>query len=116
METRQNFTMYAEQDKTVSFDVLDENGLPIEADTIAGARWRVTPEPDRDLVVLEKLLGSGITKADGIITVVIADTDTLPAGTYYHELAIKTTAGDRFPVSRGLVTVLPASTPGGTWA
>lgn len=115
MGVRQDFTMYKGQDKVVTFTVLDE-GIPFIAANVAGARWRLTPEPDADVVLLEKWLGAGITVTDGAASVTVRATDMLPAGTYYHELAYKTTAGDRYPVSRGLLTVLPASTLEGEWA
>lgn len=117
MEVRQDVTLYHGQDTTIEVTLLDDTGTAIPANTIAGARWQVADEPG-GTALLTKLLGAGqLTISNGLATIIIADTDwhngtvdvLEPGGIYEHELALRNTVGDKYPVCRGLVYVRPSA-------
>jgi hypothetical protein len=116
METRQDTTIYAGQDVVLTFTLLDDEGAPILAEAVAGARWCLSDGAGACAVdadaVLVKYLGAGITVTDGVATVTIANADAVPAGTYYHELSLRDVDGKKYPVSAGLVYVRPSCAAG----
>lgn len=111
MKTRQHFTFYEGQDGEVKVAVKDEDGAPILAEHIVGARWTVSDTRSGEPVI-EKFLDAGIVMADGEATVTIESADPTETGIYWHELSLRNVLGHRFPVCEGLVYVRAAQ---GEW-
>lgn len=111
MRTRQHIHCYEGQDSEVRVAVTDEDGSPILAAHIIGARW-VIMEMRTGTPLVEKLLDSGITMTDGQAAIWLDGDDPLTHGIYWHELSLRNSLGHRFPACEGLVYVRPSTVAG----
>ena len=106
-ETKQNFEVYAGDDKEVTITVRDENSeiLNLTGYTL---NWVMSDE-DED-AILTKTLSDGLsvaTPSNGqvLLTLVPADTEDLEPGIYHHELEITSSGGKVSTVTTGYVKV-----------
>lgn len=94
----QDFSMFAGESRTVSFDVLDANDAMMDL-TGATLTWRVSK---LGVIIIERVADvTGVGKAQVRIEVA----DNIQQGTYVHELELAK-AADKETVCHGSITVL----------
>lgn len=104
--TDQNDSMYAGDNKTLEFAVVDALGAALNI-TGAAIEWVAW---DGDIVVLRKTVGSGITitsGSGGLFQVILTPTDTytLTPKAYQHGANVSIEAGAFETVSTGTMTI-----------
>lgn len=112
--TQQNLTLWADRNIQINVPILDQNGLPYNVGSSGSATWSMSPAATSLPAVLQKSTPSGITLVNNsgtwsaIISIVPADTVNIAPATYYHELAVKDSAGNVVNVSIGTITLQPS--------
>lgn len=86
----QDFVLWQGEDKTITVDLEDGDGVAYGSTTGLTFSWRVSESKDISTALISKTSGSGITNGTSQITIDVAsaDTETLPANTYYHECRV----------------------------
>jgi hypothetical protein len=111
--TDQNIDWHIGDDKLLTFTIVDEDNEAVNLTGLVSAQWVLKRYPESTgTPSIEKTLGSGITVYDatgGILQVTVnsADTLSLTAGQYYHELRIKNSDSKLGTVTTGIVNLLP---------
>jgi hypothetical protein len=107
-QTRQNFEVYAGDDKEVTITVYQEDETTLLNLTSYTLNW-VLYDADGD-ILLTKIIASGLTvptpsNGQVVVSLVPADTLTLDPGVYSHELEITSVGGKISTVTTGLVKI-----------
>ncbi len=111
--TAQDFVLTAGDSKLLQFTVMDAEGVPFD---LTGARvdwWvsRGTPDRFSKTPALQKSTSNSsveiVSPLDGRFDILLvpADTHTLPAGTYYHEVQVRDSLSNIATVATGTITL-----------
>ena len=110
--TGQNFTMWQGEDKTITVNLVDGDGVAYGSTSGLTFTWSVATSESATAATFTKTTGSGITNGTSLITITIdeADTDDLAAGSYYHECKVVDGSGKADVVFTGGLTLKDAIT------
>ena len=88
--TDQNFTMWQGEDKTITVNLVDGDGVAYGDTSALTFTWKVATSAFASSVLLTKSTGSGITNGTSKIEIEINETDTddWTSATYYHECRV----------------------------
>jgi len=114
-EQSQDFEMWAGEYKELTVAILKPDGTPEDLTGPATVVWMVKKRPDKSLPALvSKESGDGAEvlapPTAGLVKITLDEADTLGlAGTYYHELEGRDTAGRPFTPTVGYLVVQPSA-------
>ena len=111
----QDFELFKNDDKSVQVTIRDENGTLVDVSGASAAQWIMQKYPESATADITKTLAAGeidvaTSGANGVVTITIlsADTASLSAGEYYHELRITDASGNDSTILVGDVNLRPA--------
>lgn len=100
-----DFTMISGDTKTLTIAIRDEAGAAADVSLATAIAYGVFKSDGT--AVMSKALGTGISVATSIVTVLLDPEDTAgQAGTYMHELQITMSAGVVYTALQGEMTIL----------
>jgi len=107
--TKQDFTVYRGETKTLQVTVKDAAGAAFDLTGAPAVTWRLGPLAG-GAATLTKSLGSGVTIVGATsgrfdVAVSAADSAAIAAGHYLHQAVVTDAAGDVETVTVGTVTV-----------
>ena len=115
--TEQDATFYSNNDFVLSFTLYDDDATPVTVLDITGASltWALSHSlsannPNKTPLLIKSTAAGGITITDapnGLVSVTISDADTeFLRGTFYHELELTDTSGNKSVQATGTITLL----------
>ena len=110
MSIFQSVVLVSKNDRILRFTVKDDALAVVNLTGFTAAIYKITSRVTNKIALLQKTLGGGVTitnATSGLIEVSLSDTDTdtLPAGRYYHELRLTDATNNDVTVMHGDCTV-----------
>lgn len=113
----QDFVLWEGESKTIIFDVVDENGVPLPVNLGSTVKWIMQKSATDINGRILKSTTDGITlstNAEGGLRISVflepQDTASKSPGTYYHEVRVIDTALNETVAAIGKVTLKPSAT------